>query len=154
MSITEHLKEDLMKQYLFGNSSGYESNSENDDLDRVILVLKGSKRKAKKTKTKENHSDEDTADVSRFDERFLKPIRKFYNQEDNKPKDSNNLLNEVMQLITQIYTNVSADKIQFLNISSYEKHFMKYFLKDKYYIHTFLKCLIESLSNFIKVKVF
>jgi hypothetical protein len=101
-------------------------------------------------------SEDETADVSRIriDERFLKPIRKFYNQEDNKPKDNNNILKEVAQLISQIYTNVSADKTQFLNISSYEKHFLKYFLKDKCCVQSFLKNLIDSIIKFIKVRVF
>jgi hypothetical protein len=179
MSLLE-LKEDDSKLHnvslLLGNSSGYESNSENDEVETtkpvvpISTVKRKTKHKAKPDidrpkpsgfhKEQKNDleilSDDDTADISllRFDERFLRPIRKFYNHDDGKPKSDANNLNEIPQLIKQIYTNVSADKVQFLNISCYEKHFLKYFLKDKYYINTFLKCLIESLSEFIKVKAF
>ncbi len=93
-------------------------------------------------------SDDETADVS-IQFKDTNPIQhKREYQEDNT-----NLKHEITQLIIHIYTNVSANNIQFLNISNYEKHVTKSLYKDKGYVHSAIKHLILCLAEFIKVRI-
>jgi hypothetical protein len=58
---------------------------------------------------------------------------------------------EITQLILHIFTNVSVNKIQFLNINNYEKHVVKAMHKDKGYVHNSIKSLITCTTEFIRV---
>lgn len=58
---------------------------------------------------------------------------------------------EINQIFQNIYYDVSADKIEFSNISSYQKYIIKCATKDNEFVIIACKCLILRLTEFINV---
>ena len=64
----------------------------------------------------------------------------------------NSIKKEINQIVQNIYYDVSADMIEFSNLSGYQKFVVKSAMKDSEFTILACKCLIVCLAEFIKVR--
>ena len=65
----------------------------------------------------------------------------------------NSIKKEINQIVQNIYYDVSADTIEFSNLSGYQKYVVKCAMKDTEFVIYACKSLIICLAEFIKVRI-